>query len=255
LFPLHEFLVFTTAIIAGAINSVAGGGSLVTFPTLIWLGVPSVVANATNTVAIWPGTLGSAWAYRRELRGIDPKIYWLVLPSTVGAVGGAMLLRLTPTALFDRFVPILVLFATLLFMLQEPIQRRFNLRVAHEKPHWFATVVFYQFLVGLYGGYFGAAIGILMLAALSLMGHTEIHQMNAIKNFLATFINATAAIYFMATGLYSRPDAIVMAVGAIIGGVGGTMVALRIGPTAVRRVVIAIGLSMSIALMIRTIRN
>ena len=251
MFPVHELLVFTAAIVAGGINSVAGGGSLVTFPTLIWLGVPSVVANATNTVAIWPGTLGSVWAYRRELRGIDPKIYWLVIPSTVGAIGGAILLSLTPTEFFDRFVPILILFATVLFMLQEPIQRRFNLRVAHEKPHWFASVVFYQFLVGLYGGYFGAAIGILMLAALSLMGHTEIHQMNAIKNFLATFINATAAIYFMATGLYSLPDALVMAVGAIIGGVGGTVVALRIGPKAVRRIVIVIGLTMAVSLMLR----
>jgi hypothetical protein len=251
LFPVHELLVFTTAIVAGGINSVAGGGSLVTFPTLIWLGVPPIVANATNTVAIWPGTLGSVWAYRRELRGIDRRIYWLVIPSIVGSVAGAILLSRTPAAFFDRFVPVLILFATLLFMAQEPIQRRFNLRVAHEKHHWFASVVFYQFLVGLYGGYFGAAIGILMLAALSLMGHTEIHQMNAIKNFLATFINATAAIYFMVTGLVSWPDAIVMAGGAIVGGVGGTLVALKIGPRAVRRIVIVIGLSMALSLMLR----
>jgi hypothetical protein len=249
---LHELLVFVTAIIAGGINSVAGGGSLVTFPTLIWLGVPSVVANATNTVAIWPGTLGSVWAYRRELRGIDSRIYWLIIPSIVGSLAGAMLLERTPTGFFDRFVPILILFATLLFMLQEPIQRRFNLTIPHEsRPHWLAWVMFYQLLVGVYGGYFGAAIGILMLAALSLMGHTEIHQMNAIKNFLATFINACAAVYFVFAGLVSWPDAIVLAAGGVIGGVGGTLCALRIGPKGVRRIVIVIGLSMAVSLMLR----
>ena len=155
---------------AGAINAVAGGGTLVSFPTLVWLGVPSVVANATNTVAIWPGSLGSAWGYRRELRGFDPRVYSLVVPSIIGGIVGAVLLELTPTEVFDRLVPVLIFFATLLFMLQEPLQRRFN-RSAHRRRARRAGVggrsALYQLLVALYGGYFGAGIGILMLAALA----------------------------------------------------------------------------------------
>jgi uncharacterized membrane protein YfcA len=127
----HELLVFGAALAAGAINSVAGGGSLVSFPTLIWLGVPAIVANATNTAALWPGALGSAWGYRRELRGADPRVYALLVPSLVGGLAGAVLLYRTPSAVFDRLVPFLILFATLLFMAQEPIQRRFNLSAAH----------------------------------------------------------------------------------------------------------------------------
>ena len=161
---MHELIVFSTALIAGVINSLAGGGTLVTFPTLIWLGVPSVAANATNTVAIWPGTLASTWAYRGELRRVDPRIYALVLPSVIGSAAGAILLYRTPSAVFDRLVPVLIAFATGLFMAQEPLQRRFNVAPANTSDSlWLSWAMFYQLLVGLYGGYFGAGIGILML--------------------------------------------------------------------------------------------
>jgi uncharacterized membrane protein YfcA len=244
--------VFVTAVVAGGINSVAGGGSLLTFPTLIWLGVPSINANATNTVAIWPGTLGSVWGYRRDLKGVDPRVYALIAPSVVGGGAGAVLLRLTPPGVFDVIVPVLVGFATFLFMIQEPLQRRFNWTVAHEAgSDWLSWTMFYQLLVGVYGGYFGAGIGILMLAALSLMGHTDIHQMNGLKNLLATCINAVAAIYFMFAGLVFWGDAIVMAIGTIIGGVGGAMLARRMDRTAVRRVVVVIGFTLAVSLMLR----
>src|SRR5687767_5347825 len=117
--------------IAGGINSVAGGGSLVSFPTLIWLGVPSIAASATNTVALWPGALGSAWGYRKELRGADPRVFALLVPSIAGGIAGAVMLYRTPTDVFDRMVPFLVLFATGLFMAQERIQRRLNLAASH----------------------------------------------------------------------------------------------------------------------------
>jgi hypothetical protein len=147
---VHELLVFLTAVIAGGINSVAGGGSIVTFPTLIWLGVPAINANATTTVAIWPGTLGSVWGYRRELRGVDPRIYALVIPSVLGSIAGAILLYRTPAAFFDRLVPVLIAFATGLFVVQEPIQRRFNLAATHAAgSHWLSWTMFYQLLVGL----------------------------------------------------------------------------------------------------------
>jgi len=244
--------VFVAALIAGGINSVAGGGSLVSFPILIWLGVPSIAANATNTVAMWPGTLGSVWGYRRELRRADPRVYALIVPSLIGGFTGAVLMDRTPTVVFDRLVPVLILFATGLFMVQEPLQRRFNLTAAHEaRSHWLSWTMFFQLAVGLYGGYFGAAMGIPMLAALSLMGHTDIHQMNGIKNMLATCINFVAAAYFAYAGLVLWPDALVMAVGAVAGGVGGANIARRIGPNAVRRIVVAIGLAMALSLMLR----
>jgi uncharacterized membrane protein YfcA len=249
---VHVLLVFVAAVIAGGINSVAGGGSLVSFPTLIWLGVPPILANATNTVAIWPGTVGSVWGYRRELRGVDPRVYALIVPSIIGGIAGAVLLHRTPAFVFDRLVPFLVLFATGLFMAQEPLQRWFNLSAAHEaRSHWLSWTMVFQLAVALYGGYFGAGIGILMLAALSLMGHTDIHRMNGLKNLLATCINGIAAGYFMYSGLVIWSDAMVMAVGALVGGVGGANIARRIGRTAVRRIVVVIGLFMGLSLMLR----
>jgi uncharacterized membrane protein YfcA len=249
---VHYLLVFGAAAIAGAINSVAGGGTLVSFPTLIWLGIPSIPANATNTVALWPGSLGSVWGYRREMRGLDPRVWALIVPSVIGGVTGAVLLYRTPTEIFDRLVPVLILFATFLFMAQEPLQRRFNLAPYHEaRSHWFSWVMFFQLLVGIYGGYFGAGIGILMLAALSVMGHTDIHQMNGIKNVLAVAVNAVASVYFVISGLVIWSDALVMGVGAVIGGVAGAGLARRVGRTAVRRIVIAIGFGMALSLMLR----
>ncbi|OFW00880.1 MAG: hypothetical protein A3I61_03880 [Acidobacteria bacterium RIFCSPLOWO2_02_FULL_68_18] len=249
---MHDLIVFVTALVAGGINSVAAGGSLLTFPTLIWLGVPSINANATNTVAIWPGTLGSTWAYRRDLRGTDPRVYALIVPSAAGSVVGAVLLYRTPTDLFDGLVPALIAFATVLFMLQDRIRRRLRVAPADVlRSHWFAWAMLLQLLVGVYGGYYGAAMGIPMLAALSLMGHTDIHQMNGLKNLLSTCINVVAALYFIGVGLVVWPDAIVMAVGTVAGGVGGAAMARRIGREAVRRLVVIIGFGMAISLLAR----
>ncbi|HXA48702.1 MAG TPA: sulfite exporter TauE/SafE family protein, partial [Candidatus Acidoferrum sp.] len=169
---LHAAGAFGAAFLAGAINSVAGGGTLVSFPTLIWLGLDSVTANATSTVAIWPGTVGGIWGYRRELRKAEPRFRILIVPSLIGGIVGAMLLRWTPPSLFDRLVPFLILFATLLFMVQESVQRWLKTgdTGARHTTKWMIGAICFQLLVGLYGGYFGAGIGILMLAALSVMG-------------------------------------------------------------------------------------
>jgi len=235
---------------AGAINAVAGGGTLVTFPTLVWLGVPSIAANATNTVSLWPGALGSVWGFRRELQGVDPGLFLLIVPSIVGGLIGAVLLDLTPTEIFDRLVPFLILFATGLFMAQEPIQRRFNLAGSHQSGSpWRSWTMLFQFGVAIYGGYFGAGIGILMLAALTLMGHTDIHRMNGVKNLLATAINGTAAVYFAFNTPVMWHDALVMAVGSIVGGIAGAGLARRIGRANVHRLVIAIGFGSALSLM------
>lgn len=248
---MHALIVFSTAVVAGAINSIAAGGSLLTLPTLIWLGVPSINANATNIVAIWPGSLGSAWAYRRELRDTDPRVYALVVPSAAGAAVGAMLLSRTPASVFDGLVPLLIAFATVLFMLQDRIRRR--LHVAHGaalRTHWLAWAMGLQVLVGIYGGYYGSAMGIPMLAALSVT-HTDIHQINGLKNVLASCINAVATVFFIVAGLIVWSDAVTMAAGTMTGGVGGALMARRIGQDAVRRLVIVIGFGMAISLLLR----
>ena len=251
---MDDLLIFAAAAVAGAINAVAGGGTLVSFPTLLWVGVPSVMANATNTVAIWPGSLGSAWGYRRELQGADSRVYTLIVPSVIGGIAGAVLLRLTPTAVFDRLVPALIFFATIGFMFQERLQRRFNWSATHgdhEGPRWIASALLYQLAVSVYGGYFGAGIGILMLAALSILGLTDIHEMNSLKAVFGGTMNGVAAVYFVWADMVYWPHVVVMGIGAVAGGYGGAGMARRLGRTAVRRIVIAIGFGMAISLFIR----
>jgi uncharacterized protein len=246
-------VVFIAAFVAGAINSVAGGGTLVSFPALVWVGMASTIANATSTVAIWPGSLGAMWGYRHDLRGLPASTYALIIPSLAGGIVGAVLLVMTPTAVFDRLIPLLILFATVLFMVQEPVQRMIKTTgKAHSgSTAWLVGAMFFQLLVSVYGGYFGAGIGILMLAAFGIMGFTDIHQMNGLKNFLALCINGVAAAYFIWNGMISWPHALVMSLGAIVGGLWGAGVARRVGPKGVRRIVIIIGFTMAISLLFR----
>jgi len=250
----HELVAFGAAFLAGAINSVAGGGTLVSFPVLIWLGLPSTIANATSTVAIWPGSLGGMLGFRDNLRGMERRMYALIVPSVIGGIAGAILLRMTPTSLFDRLVPLLILFATCLFMAQDAVQRMLRIGTGDGGPRsttWFAGALAFQLVVALYGGYFGAGLGIMMLAALSIIGLTDIHQMNGLKNLLALCINGVAAMYFVAKGMVYWPDVIVMAIGAIAGGIGGAGIAKRLGRVTVRRVVVAVGLVMAVKMMLR----
>src|SRR3984885_5580132 len=253
----QALVAFGSAFVAGAINSVAGGGTLLTFPTLISLGLPSINANATSTVAIWPGTVGAIWGYRDDLRTSSPRMLALVFPSIVGGIVGALLLYRTPPAVFDALVPFLILFATLLFMVQEPIQRRLKLShpESHKSTRWLIGAMSFQLFVALYGGYFGAGIGILMLAALSVLGLTDIHQMNGLKALLGASVNGVAALYFIFARMVYWPEFVVMVVGAILGGYGGALIARRIGGPAVRRIVIIVGLSMAASMFIKFFRT
>jgi len=245
-------VAFGAAFVAGAINSVAGGGTLISFPALIWLGLNSVAANSTSTVAIWPGTVGSAWGYRREIRSAEARFLALIVPSLVGGLAGAVLLRYTPTAMLDRMVPFLILFATLLFMVQEPIQRMLKTAdaAAHRSTRWLVGGMLFQLCVGLYGGYFGAGIGILMLAALSILGLQDIHEMNSLKVIFGGSVNGIAAAYFIWARMVYWPYVLLMAVAAILGGYFGAGSARRMGQQTVRRIVIAIGLGITLSLLI-----
>ena len=156
----HATVSFGAGLVAGGMNAVAAGGTLLTFPTLIWLGLNSITANATSTAAVWPGVLAGAYGYRRELRTLPRRFLYLAIPSLLGGLLGAYLLKLTPSTTFDRIVPYLILFATFLFMIQEPIQRAVKSThpEAHQSSRWFAGAMAFQLVVGVYGGYFGAGI-------------------------------------------------------------------------------------------------
>lgn len=254
-----SFVVIAAAI-GGAINSIAGGGTLVTFPALIGLGVPAIIANATSTVALWPGAIGSMYGYRSELAGARAWAIRFAIPSLVGGLVGALLLLRTPSERFDQIVPWLVLGATLLFVVQRPVMAAFRRRseakgqkpdsqqspvTTHDddpatRPPTLSLLSF-QFAVAVYGGYFGAGIGILMLAALGFMGFTNIHRMNGLKNWGGLCMNLTAAATFTILGLVNWPVAIAMAIGATLGGFGGSRLAQRVSQQTVRTAVIVIG--------------
>ena len=218
--PWYEYgLLFLAAGVAGAVNAVAGGGTLLTFPALLWAHQTAIVANATSTVALWPGQLSSLWGYRKQLAGSAKGAALLAVPSLLGGLFGAILFVKTDNATFAALVPYLILLATLLFVLQEPLARWSERRATPEtlsppmpptqtlSPHhcdslgpaaafpvrrWLAVMAF-QFFVATYGGYFGAGIGILMLAAFGFLGLRNIHQMNGLKNVNGLAINAVAA--------------------------------------------------------------
>ncbi|HKR63343.1 MAG TPA: TSUP family transporter [Thermoanaerobaculia bacterium] len=250
---IATLVIFTAAVIAGAINSIAGGGTLISFPALVWMGRDPILANATNAVALWPGSLAAAYGYRQELSTIRRWLLLLVIPSFLGGALGAWILLRTPSSVFERIVPFLILGATLLLAGQEMITKRLGILArAHEypTPGWVAFVFAFQFLVGLYGGYFGAGMGILMLAALGLIGLTDLHQMNGLKNILAVCINGIAAVYFALAGAVIWRDVVIMTIGSVAGGLLGARAARRLGRTFVRRAVVVIGLVMTIALLV-----
>ena len=253
--PAHVAAAFTAAFLAGAINSVAGGGTLVSFPTLLWLGLPSIAANATSTVGIWPGSLGSIWGFRGELKQTERRMLLLGIASLTGGGLGALLLRLTPASLFDRLVPFLILFATVLFTVQAPIQARLSKRMNWEsgRPIWLPGAAVLLFLVGVYGGYFGAGSSIMMLSALSTLGMTDILAMAALTSFYSLCVNGTATLIFVSTGMVYWPYVAPMAIAAVVGGYGAAGIARKIGRTLVRRFVMAVGFTISVVMLIRTL--
>jgi len=251
---LHLLVAMLAAFFAGAINSVAGGGTLVTFPVLLALGLPSITANATSTVAIWPGTIGSMWGFRREIGASPPRDRWLIIPAMAGGLIGALLLRCTPGALFDRLVPFLILFATVLFAVQSPIQKR--LQSAHHSgvsgsTAWTACVWLAQFGVGIYGGYFGAGMSIMLLTVLSLMGLEDILTMSALTSLFSFGVNGVASGLFSLAHMVVWPYVFAMMAAALFGGYAAAGVARRLGRVIVRRFVIAVGFTIATILFVR----
>jgi uncharacterized membrane protein YfcA len=245
--PARLALVALAAAGGGAINSIAGGGTLLTFPALIGLGVPPLMANATSTVALWPGLLTSFRGYGDELRGARAWTVRWAIPSLLGGGVGAVLLLLTPEQKFADSVPWLIWGATLIFIVQGPVMRWV---VGHATPIPDGVplppprlgFLFLQFIFAIYGGYFGAGNGILMLAALGMMGLTNIHTMNGLKVWGGLNLNFVAVIIFAISGIVNWRIALTMALGAAVGGAIGSRMAQRVGQQWVRRAIIGIGL-------------
>jgi uncharacterized protein len=240
------------AFAAGVQNSLAGGGTLYTFPTLQrYLG--DIMANGTSTVALVPGSIAGAWGFRSEVRQTPRRILLLLaLPSLAGGVVGTLLVVKLPASYFQAMVPWLILTATLLFLFQATIAKMAGSHDLSHEPRTvvFVAVMFFQFLVAIYGGYFGAGIGILMLSSLSLMGLGNIHRINALKTVLAACINVMSVIVFWIDGYFDQPwiawhFALPMMVTAIIGGYLGARMARRMNRVLLRWLIIAIGFGLS----------
>jgi len=236
---------------AGFVNAVAGGGTLLTFPALLYGGLSSIAANATSTVAIWPGSVTSSWAYRQQLATNRARVWILSLPSLVGGLAGAILLLNTSESVFRYIVPYLILLACALLLLNEPIGRWFSKRAAaHPKRHA-AALWLSQFAIAIYGGYFGAGIGILMLAAMAIFLPEDLQAANGMKNFFAMLINGIASAYFIAMGMAIWHVALLMALAAIAGGFVGAKTAQRLSPRILRGAVVVFGVIVSVHLMVK----
>jgi uncharacterized protein len=238
-------LLSASAFLAGAVNAIAGGGTLLTFPSLLTVLSP-VAANATSTTALLPGSLASAWGYRTELAECRAHLKRLWLPSLLGGLLGSLLVIRLPERVFANLVPWLLVTASTLLLLQRPLTVKFGAH-PHQPPtrKVLAAIILFQFLVGTYGGYFGAGIGILMLSSLAFVGIPDIHQMNAVKSVLAAIMNGITVAIFMLSSAVVWKYAFVMAIASTAGGYAGARIARRMKVSWIRAIVVGIGFTVA----------
>ena len=245
----HAILLFLAALLAGAMNSVAGGGSFFSFPALLFTGVLPIPANATNTVAVWPGSVASVFSYWHCLPKSARVMAPLITISIIGGVVGAVVLLHTPQATFMSLVPYLFGIATFLFAFGKRLTAKLGHMVKRTGPPTWPTIIgltLVQFFIAVYGGFFGGGIGILMLAMLELIHIEDIHAMNGLKALLGTAINGAAVVTFIVAKQVVWPQGILMIVGAVAGGYGGAHYAQKLDPRWVRATVIGVGTGMTI---------
>lgn len=246
-------VLFGSAVLGGGLNAVAGGGSFFSFPALVFTGIPPISANATNNAALLVGTVGSTTAYRKEIIGRSQEVIPLVAVSLIGGVLGSVLLLRTPQELFIRLVPFLLLVGSLIFTFSKHIKRLKPPEVIKsEKTVWFSKSIIFllQLAIATYGGYFGGGAGFLLLATLAFISN-EPRQQLAYKNLMMLIINFAALVPFMLAGAVVWPQAILMAIGALIGGYLSAKFAYKIQPNQLRRFVSATGFTMSAYFLVR----
>jgi hypothetical protein len=242
------------AVAAGAVNALAGGGTLITFPTLIALGLPAVAANVTNTIALAPGHLGATLAQRKDLAGQRARVTRLVPTALLGGLVGGFLLLFTSERVFRQLVPFLILAASALLAVQEPVRAWLVRRLARASPHGShaeALAIVPVFAASMYGGYFGAGLSVIVLAALGLLVDDSLTRLNATKQAVGFAANAAAAALFVFSGQVHWPVGLVMAVGAVAGGALGGRLAGRVRPATLRLVVVTVGVLVGLAYLIR----
>jgi len=245
--PTLALFLFLAALVGGALNALAGGGSFIALPALLFAGVPPVVANATNTVALWPASVSGALAYRREIAVARSWLAGLGLVSLIGGLAGAQLLIRTSNAGFLRLLPWLMLVAAATFSVGTLVVNRFG--GPARRLSWLGILL--QFVIAIYGGYFGGGMGIMTLATLSIAGMNDIHQMNGVKLVLAVLINGASLVEFVAAGVVVWRPALVMAAGAVVGGYAAAATARRVDQRYVNGVIVVIAWTLTVYFFVR----
>ncbi|MET9950696.1 sulfite exporter TauE/SafE family protein [Streptomyces sp. NPDC006339] len=247
--------VFAAGTAAGAINTIVGSGTLITFPVLLATGLPPITANVSNALGLVPGSISGAIGYRSELKGQTPRILRLGGAALLGGLVGAILLLALPSDAFDAIVPVLIGIALILVLLQPRIaaavQRRREAHGTEAHPHGGAALLAGLFLASIYGGYFGAAQGVLYISLMGLLLHDSLQRINAVKNILGAVVNGVAAVFFLFVADFDWTAVLLIAVGSTIGGQIGAKVGKRLPPTVLRGVIIAVGIVAILQLTLR----
>jgi uncharacterized membrane protein YfcA len=247
--PIEAIAILAAGLAAGTVNTIVGSGSLITFPTLLAFGYSPVLANVSNTVGLVPGSLSGAIGYRRELAGQRGRMIRLGLAAAIGGLSGALLLLALPATTFQRIVPILILGSVVLIAIQPRLSRAMGDRRVAGVEHTVPLVIT-LYLTGIYGGYFGAGQGVIMMALLGVFLPDDLQRLNGLKNFLAVLINGVAAVLFIFLSPIAWPAAILLAIGATIGGQVGAIVGRRLPATALRVAIIVVGTVVGVRLLI-----
>ena len=249
---LEVVALLAAGIAAGAINAVVGSGTLITFPTLLALGYPAVLANVSNNIGLVPGSASGAWAYRRELSGQKARVMRLASCSVAGGIIGAILLLELPASAFDAIVPVLILLAVALVIVGPRLNRMIAARRdgTHAPVHGGTAVLAATFFCGIYGGYFGAAQGILLMAFLGILLDEQMQRLNAVKNVLAGLVNLVAAVVFILSTEVAWDAVAVIAIGSTIGGQLGGMYGRRLSPAVLRGIIVVVGTTAAVRLIV-----
>lgn len=249
----HFILLLGAGIIGGMINAIAGGGGIIMYPALLASGLPPIIANATASLVVWPGSVTSAYGYRKELKKVPKSYLWLAIPCFVGSTIGAVMLVHTNPHTFEKLAPWLVLSAVLLLATQSRLHRWLSSQTKKRKIHWHTMPLIYAavFPLAIYGGFFGVGFGLMMLAILGFSSLTNVHQMNGVKNLSGVAMAVVATIYFTNKGLIDYSSGLTMAAGTAIGGITGAKLAHKLSTHIVHDVTVVIGLIIVIVLLLK----